>query len=234
MAPTKIETLSHAIGYVGVAKLKKVVDLAGIRSFEFKTKNFDKQTFWDEASVAGHIAEHLALKFNPGDKELSEKAYLTASMANIGKVVGAILFPEKTDKLFAQSQDPSVELPWSVMEKKDGAVDHAVLGEIAGVMWGLPKYALRTIRFHNTPPSRFREEVSGGGFLFGDMTPEEKPKNVYNLHDIVCLSLQYTHWVLFQPDRINEKLFNSFLSVMSIDEKTKDVIGYELSGKFAA
>lgn len=234
MSPgSTISNLQHAIAYIGRVKIKQIVYLAGIKANIFKTKSFDKEQFWNEASIAGLIAEYLAKKLVPQDKELPDKAYFAASMANIGKVVSAILFPEVTDKIYLKSRDPKCKLSWSALEKEFGAYDHALLGEIAGVTWGLPAYALRSIRFHDESPENYREEVVNSGIMFDfddDTLPDEES---ISLHDIVCISLPYCHWVLLEPQRINQEIFESFLKKLNIDAQQRDTLGDELCAEFS-
>ena len=229
MSPgSSITSLQHAITYVGHTKIKDLVYLAGLKANIFKTKDFNKDEFWNEASVAGIVAEHLAKKLVPNDKDLPDKAYFAASMANIGKVVSAILFPEVTDQIYLKSRDPKCKDSWSALEKEFGAYDHALLGEIAGVTWGLPTYALRSIRFHNESPENYRQEVVTSGFMFdfeADALPAEE---TISLHDIVCIALPYSHWVLLEPHRINQPIFEKFLAKVKIDKKQRDAIGDEL------
>ena len=234
MSPgASITNLQHAITYVGQTKLKQIVYMAGVKSNDFKTKSFDKDHFWNEASVAGLVAEYLAKKLVPNDPELPDKAYFAASMANIGKVVSAILFPEVTDQIYLKSRDPKCKDCWSALEKEFGAYNHALLGEIAGVTWGLPTYALRSIRFHNESPDKYREEAIVSGFMF-DFEADTLPKeDDISLHDIVCLALPFSHWVLLQPHRINQEIFEGFLKKVKIDEAQRDAIGDELCEQFS-
>ncbi|NRA46763.1 MAG: HDOD domain-containing protein [Oligoflexales bacterium] len=233
MSPgASITSLQHAITYVGQTKLREIVYMAGVKSNEFKTQSFYKDQFWHECSVAGVIAEYLARKLAPQDNELPDKAHFAASMANIGKVVSAILFPEVTDQIYLKSRDPKCKLSWSALQKEFGAYSHVLLGEIAGVTWGLPTYAIRSIRFHNESPEMYREEAVASGFMFDFEVDSLPPEDAITLHDIVCIALPYSHWVLLQPHRINQEIFDLFLKKINIDEAQRDQIGEELCEKF--
>ncbi|MFK7823543.1 MAG: HDOD domain-containing protein [Oligoflexales bacterium] len=234
MSPgSSITSLQHAITYVGHTKIKELVYMAGVKANIFQTKAFNKDEFWQEASIAGIVAEHLAKKLVPNDKELPDKAYFAASMANIGKVVSAILFPEVTDQIYLKSRDPKCKDCWSDLEKEFGAYSHALLGEIAGVTWGLPAYALRSIRFHNESPENYRHEVVSGGFMFDSEADSLPSEDAISLHDIVCIALPYSHWVLLEPHRINQVNFDKFLEKVKIDNQQKDAIGDELCNLYS-
>ena len=229
---SEITSLKHAIGYIGNTRLKQIIYFAGIKSYKFKTESFDQNSFWRQCSLAGLTAEYLAKKFNPSDKVMPEQAYFSASMANIGKVVAAILFPETTDKISQALSKPGCNQSWSAIESGLDAPDHAILGEIAGTIWGLPSYAMRTIRFHNSTPQEYRHEVKNGGFLFDEEPEPEDTQQAYTLHEIVCLGIQYSHWINSEPHRINNRVFEAFLEKMNLDGSQRDQLGQELSDHF--
>jgi len=225
----KITSLQHAISYIGLNRLKEIIYLAGIQACKFHTPTFDQSAFWKDSYVAGLVAEYLAKKWLPDEKEKIEQAYFAASLANIGKLVSAFLFPEPLGDVVQTLNTPGCNQLWSELEEEHNLPDHTVLGEIAGVLWGLPFYAIRTIRFHNVTPEEFREDSQGEVVMFGDADNLDQDDEKISLHDIVCISLQYTHWISGSPYRINQLVLDKFLQKLGFDEKAKDSLGTELS-----
>lgn len=224
-----ISSLAHAISYLGRKQLKEVITSSIVKTFRFETKLFKHEEFWQKSTVAGLIAEMIIEEKAPELKEDKDKAFLAASMANVGKVVYAICFPEKADEIFAIMDDPTKWSYWQDAETRVEGYDHCILGEIGAALWGFPEYVLRIIRYHHTKAPNVREFRDNTVLLFDfDETPTQKESKV-TLHDVVVLANQYAHWVLLEPHAIDIELFQSYLDKFKIDEKEKDRLGNQFT-----
>lgn len=196
MAGAAISSLEHAVVYVGRTQIAALAQLASLRTFRFKTKHFTSDAFWRDASRCGRIAETLVRRHAPHVP--TDEAYLGACMANIGKVVAAICYPEKTDEV-QRLVTASKKLPsWREAERQCGAVDHTLLGEIAAVVWGLP-------RFVKDAAMRHHEGA-------------RDPKAKVNALDVVTLANQLVHWVGLAPNRIEQELMKGAGKRFGLDE----------------
>lgn len=204
---THIESLEHAISYVGIKTLNELVLAASIRSFPFKSKVFKADDFWQTAILTGKIAETLARKYNRAIKP--DEAYLAGTLCNIGKVVDAICFPDVADKITQDISDVDVLGTWIEGEKKYQAQDHRVLGEIAATLWGLPEFIITASQTHHSKP-------------------KGAPDDPVNLSEIVSLANQLAHWILLQPTHMNEALCEMLFSRFAISPTEVDALIEEL------
>ena len=184
----KIRTVEHAIAYVGRRTVADLLGLAALRSRVFVTKEFKSEVFWREALTCGVIAEELTAS-HPSHLSPDE-AYIAGCLCNIGKAIGAICYAEVTDRVFLRSERD--QLTWSAAEKIEEAVDHAILGEIASVMWCMPRFVTDTSAFHHS------------------MKFENLPSRKHRGMIVIGLANQITHAVLNQNHRIDRGLAERF------------------------
>jgi HD-like signal output (HDOD) protein len=142
-----ISTIEHAITYVGRAELKDYTLAISIKNFALKTKTFNSDQFWEDAFIRGAIAENLVKDL--GLTLEKDQAYLAATLCNVGKIVGAILFPGDIDSINDTINDPSSLSTWKNAETKFPKANHSILGEIGTALWGLPSYIMTAARYHH-------------------------------------------------------------------------------------
>lgn len=209
-----IESLEHAISYIGLNSLSDIVLTASIKAFPFETKTFDSVTFWDESFLTGRIAEHLSKKFTP--HLIADEVYLAGALANVGKVVLAICCPEEADKIAEDCKNPKKLTSWRQGEKNHGSHDHSILGEIAASFWGLPEYIMTAASYHHQLPEE------------GTSLAEKE------IVDIVRLANQLTHWISLEPNKIEQEVLDasatSFgLSSRELDQLAEDLMQFRMS-----
>lgn len=192
-----IGELSHAIAYLGLDTLKDMVHMLSMRSFQLKTKTFTHAVFWQEAYLTGAYAEALAESF--ASEYSRDELYLAGCLSNIGKLLSAYLWPQRTDKIYNLANNRDSVAPWTTLETQVGAKSHTILGEIACCLWGLPESVMIAARFHHTP---FQPEIQT------------------SLPALIHFAQQLTHWQLLQPSRMNERLFNETKERFKLDDST--------------
>lgn len=148
----KIKSLEHSITYIGRKTLSEMLIVASITSFKIKTKVFTIDDLWQTALHTGVLAEALATKFNPALR--ADEVYLAGALANIGKIVSALCFPEQTDQIYQKTKNKEKSMSWLESEKIYDNADHCILGEIGSSIWGLPKYIGEVARWHHTIPTK--------------------------------------------------------------------------------
>lgn len=222
-----ISSLTHAVSYIGRGVLSDMVMAASMKAFTFNTSKFSYDLFWKEATAAGHIAEFLVTKIAPHIEK--DKAYLTASLCEVGKIVQAICLPDCADKVYTLTQDPKLSLTWIQAESKANCYDHCILGEIAGAMWGFPNYMMQCIMGHHTLAEYVKEECSESVFFLDEEEEDTTTPDTIALHDVTALAQIYKHWVMLQPSRIDDLLFQSYLRKCQISPAQSDTLGEQLT-----
>ena len=181
----KIESLDHAISYVGLKALSEMITAASIQAFPCECKIFEMELFWREALMAGRIAEHLAREFcrhiTPDD------AYIAGCLYNVGKIVMSLLYPAVTDKIAHDELDPGVLRPWVNGEAKYAVPSHRVLGEIGASIWGMPDFVCNAAAGHHRMPVKGNLET-------------------VNMSELTALANQLAHWLSLDPHKIDMQL----------------------------
>lgn len=174
--------LSYAISFIGRSELANIVSVAAMKQLPLKTTAFDPEKHWAHSLLTANAAEffwtHL---MSPKGKE---KAYLSGSLCNIGKVVAALTHPAELDSVWKECYSPATQDTWTTLEACSSMPDHGILGEIGAAFWGMPIYTLESIRHHHFPPE--------SGLKHPDLV------------HIVCLANMVAHWINLEPHRIDE------------------------------
>ena len=178
-----VESLVHAISYIGIKMVQEFVLTASMSTFTVETAVFKADAFWDESYLIGRIAERLALRFAP--HIIPDEAYIAGSLCEIGKLVSALCFPKMADTLTAEEMDPWAPHGWTEGEKLHGLPSHSILGEIGASFWGLPDFVIRAVAEHHEPPILEDPDIQ--------------------LADIVGLANQLGYWIALEPTRIDQK-----------------------------
>jgi HD-like signal output (HDOD) protein len=203
---SKIQSIEHAINYIGRKDVGQYILALSIRSFKINTKVFNAENFWKDSFLRGSVAELLAQKLNVPDI-IHDEVFLAATLCNLGKFVGAMIQPEDIDRVSLQLTKPSSENTWSSVELSFPHINHLHLGEIAAAIWGLPDYIMNATRFHH----RFPE-------------PNAKLRDRQFMPELVSLANSVTHWILGEPSRIDRHQFQAILKGFSLTEQSVETI----------
>ena len=203
-----IESLEHAISFIGLNSLSDIILTASIKAFPFKTSVFQSEAFWDASFQTGRIAEQLSRRFAPN--LVHDEVYLAGALCNVGKVVLAICFPNDADKIETDSRDPKKLTSWRKGENNHKTQNHCILGEIASSFWGLPEYIMNAAAYHHKVP-----ETSG-----------KKPDP--DITDIVRLANQLSHWIQLEPNKIEQELLVASAQTFGLTEADLDKVADDL------
>ncbi len=204
----EMESIEHAIVYVGRQQVADLAVAAALRRFVFESKSFKADKFWEESISTAMIAEKIAKKFCPHIK--SDEAYLAGCLSNVGKVVAAITMPELVDEIHCHINDLKILTDWKSAEDQLGILDHTVLGEIAGAFWGFPPYVCESsIKHHNLPAP---------GLTLKDA----------QVYHVAAFANQLTHWIMLEPTRINQKTLDEYTRFFELDMKNLEQFADEL------
>ncbi len=192
-----IESLEHAITFIGHKTLSEIVLIAGIKTFSLKTYSYSAHVFWEESFLTGLIAESLALRF--ASHIIPHNAFLGGTLANIGKFVGAFYLPKEIDQIHnSLLESTRTKYTWQDAEQKYNAPSHCLLGEIAVAIWGLPPFVSECVTFHHLPDTAM---------------PLSESESL-RLVEIAAIANQLSHLLLGRPYRCEKKI---------IDEASKKI-----------
>lgn len=202
----RIDSLEHAISYIGLNALSDIILTASVSSFPFKTKIFRSEDFWENSLLCGRVAEALARRYAKG--LVPDEVYIAGALCNIGKVAMAICSPNHADRIVRDLADPKNPATWGQAERRNEAHDHSVLGEIAATFWGLPDYVMDGAIGHHRLPA-------------GNADDQE-------MRLIVILANQLTHWLQLNPAMIDQKLMETSGSMLGLSTSDLDKLVEEL------
>ncbi len=205
-----ITNIEHAVVYVGRKTLKELVQLSGLASFETKAALYPAKRFWREAQLAGFATEQVARDFAPEVE--GDLAFLAGSLANIGKLLGAIILPAQVDAVVAKQVDPKTVANWRCHEP--AATDHTILGEIAAVLWGLPDFVRDACARHHDLTKLFRPTG---------------PRSAPTLTDVTAVGVQLAHWVDLEAYQVQTDILDAFRARVGLPEPELDRFAAELT-----
>lgn len=197
-----ITSIEHAVTYVGANTLRDLVLLAAVKSLKLETKIFSSDAFWKEALIAGSIAERLAKKQAP--KVAPDEAYIAACLANIGKYIIAVLFPEIADQISSASANGDEIKNWLEVEEQFELPDHRILGQLATALWGLSNDIQNCCLNHHN--------------VYEVLYEPSKDKDL-TLLDVVSTAVQVTHYVTGEAPIANRFIINRFRKRFDLDDK---------------
>ncbi len=204
---TKIESLAHAITFIGINALKDIVLVAALKTFKLNCKVFDAERFWEHNFIVGRAAEFLGKHFKLD--LVPDEVYIAGSVANIGKIVLAMCMPEVADRYATELNDLSKLGTWADAEVRNGGFQHTVLGEIGAMFWGFPEHVTEAIAFHHKMP------------VVNDAVP-------LTLTEVVGLANQVAHWIQLEPNQMDEKLYKAFCARFRLNEQAADKLVEEM------
>ena len=198
----KIEGLEHAISYIGRNYIKDYILVAILNTFSFKTKDFNPKIFWEQAFLTGALAEFIGKKV---ESKIDEgHLYVAGALANLGKIVQAMVSPKETDELYKMINNPNSLATWEKGEQLLAIPKHTLLGEIGGVFWGIPPRITEAIMHHHIAP--------------------ESIKNYNELTLIIALANQLSHWLVLRPHMSGQDLVEALLKHFNLHQKDGEEI----------
>ncbi|MBR9980751.1 MAG: HDOD domain-containing protein [Desulfatitalea sp.] len=144
-----IDSLDHALVYLGEEQLVKLVLLAAVESyFEQSGMGYSlcKGGLYHHALGCAHLAETLAA--NTGKAE-PHKAYTAGLLHDIGKVVLDQYVAAAFPLFYRQAMENHANL--LTVERQALGIDHTEVGHLLARQWSLPDYLAGTIKNHHYP-----------------------------------------------------------------------------------
>ncbi len=206
----EINDLHHAITYIGRPVVNQYILMAAVKAFSFKTKKFDHGEFWKDSYFTGIITEALVTKL--GHEELADQAFLAGCLANIGKIVLAICFPDEADYLYDLAKDPKLnEAQWITLENNIDPPNHCRLAEMGAAVWGLPKYIKNAAVLHHASIDKKTND------------------DFWYVTAAVIVANQLCHWVNLRPNRMDETLLYRTANLLDMKKESVESFAEEMT-----
>lgn len=138
-------SLKHAAAIIGREALFNIILSASLIEFKSDTVRYPLSEFWKENLTTAVIAQAIFEKYGEGDMGL-DMVYLSACFANIGKLVGALCFPNEIDKMYSGTKDRKKMSTWRQTESLYHFPKTSILSEVGAVVWGMPQSVIDVIR----------------------------------------------------------------------------------------
>ena len=145
---SKVETISHALGIVGIDQLKELA-LATILVNQFKGIDKDlvnMQSFWMHSIGCGLAARTIAK--NMGEQHV-EPYYTAGMLHDIGSLILYKEIPDKAREILTRCKSEGLSL--STVEQEVLGFTHAEVGAIVFTKWGLPSSLVAAVQYHHRP-----------------------------------------------------------------------------------
>jgi HD-like signal output (HDOD) protein len=157
--PSKIETISHAIGVVGLEQLNNLV-ISTVIMERFKgipdsVMNMD--SFWRHSVACGLAAKIIS---SHSGEVNTEKFFVAGMLHDIGRLIIALTVPFNILSVFMRCKSENISLHES--EKDIMGFTHADIGKHLLKTWGLPVFLQEVVGDHHQPGKNpnFAKEAS--------------------------------------------------------------------------
>lgn len=214
-----IRNLTEALAILGRKRVRELAALTGVSQMSFRTSAYTLPIHLKRSLLTGLITEHLCERSPERSSCDKDKLFVAGAMADVGKIVSAVAFPEATDSVYKHTQAVENPMTWVQAEKVESTVSHIALGELACAVWGLPPEALEACTSHNDPIS----------------LPEEKLQNrePYSIGDIVTFANVLGKYVIYESQLIQPDVLASCLTRHGLDQKKLEEIVSECRALFS-
>ncbi|NIA19400.1 MAG: HDOD domain-containing protein [Xanthomonadaceae bacterium] len=155
----KIETVSHAVGLLGISQVHDIVLSASVAE-AFAGINIDvvdMRKFWQRSFYCAVMTKQLALEC---DVLESDRLFTAGLLHDIGHLFMYIAIPEETQQAILKAKE--IEKPLYQVERKLLGFDYARIGGYMMKQWDLPQSLQAITWFHPEPgkASKFTMEAA--------------------------------------------------------------------------
>lgn len=145
----KVETLHHAIIFLGLAEIINIATTVSVFSALAPGKRSEasiRESFWDHSVATGLIARHL-------DRKLGMKSLGREFVAGLLHDIGKIILDQYFHAEFMEAYKGSIEQNRAMFETEMEfcGTNHMELGYFIVQKWNLPEYLADVILYHHQP-----------------------------------------------------------------------------------
>lgn len=145
---TKVETISHALGVVGVKPLiEMALSTVVVQKFKGLSQEvLDIQAFWKHNIACGLASRAIAQSLGAGNLE---SYYTTGMLHDIGFLIICQGNPKKAREIVVRCKLEG--LPQVQVEEDVFGFSHARVGALIFKEWGLSPSLIEAVRYHHAP-----------------------------------------------------------------------------------
>ena len=150
--PSQIETVSHAIGVVGLEQLNNLV-ISTVIMERFKgipDSVINMESFWKHSIACGLAAKIIS---SHSGEINTEKFFVAGILHDIGRLIIALTAPFNILSVFMRCKSEKISLHES--EKDILGFTHAGIGKHLLKTWGLPVFLQEVVGNHHQPGKNF-------------------------------------------------------------------------------
>lgn len=145
--PSKIETITHAVTIVGMAKLNDLaLATTVVNQFRGIPENLiSMKKFWFHSVATGLAARIIAVYRREPN---ADRYYLMGMLHDLGRLILLLNVPEQMQKVMTRYEEGGL---LHDAENEVMGADHAVVGGMLLNVWKLPEMLQEAVTYHHAP-----------------------------------------------------------------------------------
>lgn len=144
----RIETIDEAVKIIGMKGINTLLIATGVQNVvESRYKRFE--AIWNESNKRAFYAQIIIKKVENNSK-LGDQVYLSALLADIGKIVMLSLQSDLLDKIRQLTGFKGIE-DTTLLEEISLGISHSSLGALICKRWNFNDSLIKTIELHRRP-----------------------------------------------------------------------------------
>jgi len=144
----RLETIDEAIKIIGIKGINTLLIATGAqKAIESKYERYE--TIWTDSYKRAFYANLITRRINSSAK-LADQAYISALLADIGKI---IMISLQTDAIKKISEINGLKSGWNIdiLEEISLGISHSSLGALICKKWNFNESLVKTIELHHRP-----------------------------------------------------------------------------------
>jgi HD-like signal output (HDOD) protein len=154
----RVETIEEAVKIIGTKGVNTLLVASGVqRIMESRYKKFE--AIWKTSYQTAFYAQRIAMQLKR--TKLSEFAYLSALLSDLGRIVLLSIKPEDTAKIIEITGNKHIA-DTNILEEITLGISHSTLASLICRKWKFNEALVKTIEYHHRPhmaPEKYRDLV---------------------------------------------------------------------------
>lgn len=152
----KIETIEEAVKIIGTKGVNTLLVASGVQDI-LKTRYKKFETIWKNSYKTAFYAQRISMQLKR--TKLSEFAYLSALLSDIGRIVLLSIKPDSAEKIIEISGNKNIA-DTNLLEEVTLGISHSTLGSLICKKWKFNEALIRAIEYHHRPhmaPEKYKD-----------------------------------------------------------------------------
>lgn len=144
----RIETIDEAVKIIGMKGINTLLIATGVQKVvESRYKRFE--AIWNDSNKRAFYAQALVKRI-PANSRLADQVYLSALLADIGKIVMLSMHSDLLEKIRTITGFKGIE-DSTLLEEISLGISHSSLGALICKRWNFNESLIKTIELHRRP-----------------------------------------------------------------------------------